>query len=52
MHPTEVQMLFHTHKQFEGVVGKMGKSGLLNEKQVSERAKRASFEEDESTSHY
>ena len=28
-HPMEVQMLLRCHKQFEGVVTKMGKSGLM-----------------------
>jgi signal recognition particle subunit SRP54 len=28
-HPTEVKMLLQTHKQFEGVVNKMGKSGMM-----------------------
>jgi signal recognition particle subunit SRP54 len=28
-HPTEVKMLLQAHKQFEGVVSKMGKSGMM-----------------------
>jgi signal recognition particle subunit SRP54 len=28
-HPNEVKMLLATHKQFEGMVSKMGKSGLV-----------------------
>ena len=28
-HPNEVKMLLQTHKQFEGVVSKMGKSGMM-----------------------
>jgi signal recognition particle subunit SRP54 len=28
-HPTEVKMLLQTHKQFEGMVSKMGKSGMM-----------------------
>lgn len=29
-HPTEVKMLLQTHKQMEGMVSKMGKSGMLD----------------------
>merc|ERR1712207_103019 len=28
-HPTEVRMLLQVHKQFEGMVNKMGKSGMM-----------------------
>merc|ERR1712032_184448 len=28
-HPKEVQMLLQVHKQFEGMVNKMGKSGMM-----------------------
>ena len=28
-HPTEVKMLLQAHKQFEGMVSKMGKSGMM-----------------------
>ena len=29
-HPNEVRMLLQAHKQFEGMIGTMGKSGMLN----------------------
>ena len=28
-HPTKVKMLLQAHEQFEGMVSKMGKSGLM-----------------------
>mmetsp|Transcript_13329 Transcript_13329/g.28821 ORF Transcript_13329/g.28821 Transcript_13329/m.28821 type:complete len:186 (-) Transcript_13329:213-770(-) len=31
-HPVEVKMLLQAHKQFEGMVSKMGKSGLMGKK--------------------
>lgn len=45
-HPKEVQMLLQCHKQFEGVVSKMGKSGMMGkagsarQKQVMEQMRK------------
>uniref|UniRef100_A0A7S1TR72 Signal recognition particle 54 kDa protein n=1 Tax=Phaeomonas parva TaxID=124430 RepID=A0A7S1TR72_9STRA len=41
-HPLEVQMLLRTHKQFEGVVKKMGKSSLMrgNDEQLAKQMAR------------
>lgn len=45
-HPTEVKMLLQAHKQFEGVVSKMGKSGMMGkagqakQKQVMEQMRK------------
>ena len=39
-HPTEVVMLLKCHKQFEGVVKKMGKTNLLNDAAVGKQISR------------
>ena len=36
-HPLEVKMLLQTHKQFEGMVSKMGKSGLMGKGGAKQR---------------
>lgn len=36
-HPTEVKMMLQCHKQFEGMVSKMGKSGMLKGKNVAQQ---------------
>ena len=36
-HPTEVRMMLQCHKQFEGMVSKMGKSGMLKGKNVAQQ---------------
>ncbi|KAL9185173.1 hypothetical protein ACHAXT_002950 [Thalassiosira profunda] len=37
-HPTEVKMLLQAHKQFEGMVSKMGKSGMMGKGGKQQRA--------------
>ena len=36
-HPTEVKMMLQCHKQFEGMVSKMGKSGMLKGKNAAQQ---------------
>jgi hypothetical protein len=40
-HPNEVKMLLATHKQFEGMVSKMGKSGLVGKQAQARQAQMA-----------
>lgn len=40
-HPQEVKMLLATHKQFEGMIGKMGKSGLMGKGAQAKQAQMA-----------
>ena len=37
VHPTEVKMLLQAHKQFEGMVNKMGKSGMMGKGGAKQR---------------
>jgi signal recognition particle subunit SRP54 len=40
-HPNEVKMLLATHKQFEGMVSKMGKSGMVGKQAQARQAQMA-----------